>query len=276
MRAVQREGHNSPRADGERRVTRRTVLSRSGQALGGGAALAASTGGAAASHAGTKPDHVTITEDTEWLTHYAPMLDLRHVPSENHPTLRGWRFTSRDDELDWDVGVYAAEYGVQDDVWTITSHAGDHEWVYVFVDPRTGEVDHVSYTAYHWLQGYVTSPNTNTEDGGEHPTLTVSPTYHNYIPSATTSESAVLLDVRSLGDPDSQTGPLYQWLDNGMETDLAEGAVHNPWNLSRTGALTDWWSREGMSRTNYWIVKVWALMGIRGADRADLGDRGSL
>ncbi|WP_123619164.1 hypothetical protein [Halorubrum sp. CSM-61] len=255
----------------ERRVTRRDAVAKAGKALTGGMGILAVSGSATASHGDTKPDHVTISEDIGWLSYYSPMLDLRHVPIENHPQLLGWRFSSP--EYETEVGVYMAEYAVQDDVLTLTSHAGDHEFVYVFVDRETGEVDHVAYTAYHWLQGYVTNPNVNTEDGGAHPTLMVAPTYHNYVPQSSATSSSILLDVDSLGDPGERTGPLYQWLSNGGESSLATGAVHEPWNLSRHGTMTDWWSREGISAVNYWIVQAWATIGIRGADFADRGDR---
>lgn len=271
MSSDPRESVSSQPGDRERRVSRRDVLARAGQGLAGGAGILASTGVVAASHADTKPNHVTISEDTEWLDYYSPMLDLRHVPVENHPRLLGWRFSSP--EHDTEVGVYCADYAVQDDVLTLTSHAGDHEWVYVFVNRTTGEVDHVAYTAYHWLQGYVLNPNIYTGDGGAHPTLMVAPTYHNYVPQSSVANSSVLLDVETLGEYETLSGPFYRWLANGMEKDLATGAVHNPWNLSSNGPMTDWWSHQGMSQVNYWIVRAWAMLGIRGADFANAGDR---
>jgi len=254
------------------RVSRRAALKSIAQVGATGAALGTVTTPAVASHADEKYRSSTITFDREWLETYSPMLDLRDVPVQNHPTLYGWKVTSNNSEIEYDVGVYAAGYALQRDVWTVTSHAGDHEWVYVFVDRRTGEIDHVSYTAYHWLRGYVSNPAVYTDDGGVHPTLKVAPTYHNYIPQNGARDSSVLLDVSSLGDSESRSGPLYRWLANGMESDLATGAVHHPWNLSKSGPMDDWWSRQGFSSINFWIVRVWSLIGIKGADRADFGE----
>lgn len=258
-------------------VTRREVIKVLGAGTAGTMSLATATGTVAASHADTKKNHATISDDTAWLENYAPMLDLRDVPRTNHPELLGWRFTSTDsDKLD--VGVYAAEYAVQDDWLTLTSHAGDHEWIYVFVDPDTGEIDHVSYAFYHWLRGYELEPYVDPDTSGSHPVFRVAKTYHNYVPLTTTPDTAVQMDVSSLGDYSSRTGPLYSWMDNGMESDLARGAVHNPWVMSSDGPLDAWWSEDGSGRVNKWIVSAWASVGfgfgfgIRGAEQADPGD----
>lgn len=226
------------------------------------------SGSATASHAESQPDHVTITaDDTAFLRSYRPYLDLSNVPYSNRPTLYGWKATSNEHETD--VAVYVAKYAVQRDVLQLTSHVGDHEWVYVFVNDD-GTIDQVAYTAYHWLRGYVTTPSTFVDDDGPHARLEVAPTYHNYLP--TESDSGVLLDVEPLGRPDDQSGPFYRWLDNGMEKDLAQGSVHNPWLLDSDGPLSSWWSKEGTSQINIYIVSAWAFAGIAGADNADLGE----
>jgi hypothetical protein len=244
------------------------------------ATLAAASGTAAARsvdvYADAKPDHVDITtEDTEFLKRYRPSLDLAAVPFDNRPTLYGWKATSR--EHDTDVAVYACEYAVQKDYLTLTSHAGDHEWIYVFVDSETGEVSEVSYAAYHWLRGYLLNPSVDGTDGGNHPTFAVAKTYHNYLPMPS-STSGVLLDVKGLGDVSSRSGPFYQWLQNGMGEDLEPGAVHDPWQLDSNGPLDAWWAREGSGSLNRYIVDGWAFVsfavgiGIRGGEDADLGD----
>lgn len=265
-------------ADVRNPVTRRDALKAIGGAIATTTTATAVSAPVAASHADAKPNSVEITTDTEWLDRYRPILDLRHVPQDNRPTLLGWRATSTDPDQSLDVGVYAAEYAVQKDVISITSHAGDHEWIYVFVDTNTNEIDHVSYAAYHWLRGYVLEPPTTTEGGGVHPIFQVAPTYHNYVPLPEAPDSAVLLETESLGNPGTETGPLYTWLDNGMEPDLAEGAVHNPWLLAHDGALEAWWSREGSGWRNNLLVSAWATIGfglgigIRGSENADPGD----
>lgn len=267
-----------PNAPGEPRAHRRDVLKALGGGLGGVATLAASSGTAAASHADTEKESTRIRHDRAWLEYYAPMLDLRHVPQTNEPDLYGWRVSSTDSGRELEVGVYAAEYAVQHGRINLTSHAGDHEWIYVFVDPATGEVDHVSYAAYHWLRGYLTDPYIHSDGTGEHPVFRVANRYHNYIPLTSTPDSAVDLGVDSLGDSESESGPIYWWLDNGMEPALAKGAVHDPWLLARDGPLDAWWSREGAGRTNRYLVDAWATLGfgygiaIRGSDAADPGD----
>lgn len=274
----------STQAGCERRLSRRGALQTLGVSLTGGATLAAASAPvrAAASvdaFADAKPNHVDITTDSEFLNTYRPLLDLTNVRWTNYPTLRGWKVTSPERETD--VAVYAAEYAVQKDVISLTSHAGDHEWIYVFTDSANGEVRAVSYTAYHWLRGWVQNPPTATEggtvtDSGTHPMFLIAPTYHNYAPLPT-PQNGVLLDVSSLGDYSSRSGPLYQWLANGMNEDMEPGAVHNPWTLAPNGPLDAWWSETGSGRLNRWIVSAWAFIGFtvgigwRGSDHADFG-----
>lgn len=225
-----------------------------------------------------QPDHVTVTDDREWLEHYRPALDTRHVPYENRPTLRGWRATSPD--RDTDVGVYVAEYAVQKDWLKLTSHPGDHEWIYVHVDSETGEVTEVDYTAYHWLRGYVLNPPVDGSDGGDHPVFQAAKTYHNYVPLPEPTGSEILFDVEPLGDPSSLSGAFYQWIRNGMGDDLQPGAVHDPWLLDSDGPLDAWWARDGSGSVNRYMVDAWAMVafgfgvGIRGAENADFGDGG--
>lgn len=267
----------------ERRVSRRDALRSVGRSmtLGGGVALASGVAAASSVDAFTnaKPNHVTITtDDTEFLNRYRPLLDTRHVPYQNRPTLYGWKATSPEHETD--AAVYCAEYAVQKDILKLTSHAGDHEWIYVFVDSKNGEVREVSYTAYHWLRGYVLNPPVNTENGGYHPMFQIAPTYHNYVPLTSDTDNSVLFEPRPLGDYASRSGPLYQWLANGMKEDMEPGAVHNPWDLDSSGPLDAWWAREGSGQLNRYIVDAWAFVaftvgiGIRGGEQADLGDAG--
>jgi len=223
--------------------------------------------------AGTKPNSVTIDgTDTAFLERYRPYLDLSAVPRSNYPNLYGWRVSSPDH--DTDVALYCTQYAIQRDVITLTSHVGDHEWIYVFVDSRNGEVRSVSYSAYHWLRGWVLPPDLYS--GSDHTMFEVAPTYHNFIPRSTKGNGK-LLDVRSLGDYTTRTGPLYEWLRNGLGDMLQPGAVHNPWQLAPHGPLNTWWSKSGAGRINLTIVHVWALIGftfgigIRGSTKADLG-----
>ena len=231
---------------------------------------------AAETHADAKPNHVTISDDTAFLARYRPLLDMRNIPRDNRPTLYGWKATSP--EHSTDAAVFCCEYAVQKDILTLTSHAGDHEWIYVFVDDDSGTVTEVAYTAYHWLRGYVTSPPVFGGEGEDHPAFLIAPTYHNYSPMSEDTRSSVLLDPRSLGDYATRSGPFYRWLANGMSEDLAKGAVHNPWLLDSDGPLEAWWSREGSGRVNNAIVNAWAFVafgfgvGIRGAENADPGE----
>lgn len=262
--------------------TRRQALAKFGTALTAPTAMVAVSEPVAArpveDFAAAKPDSVTITTgDSAFLNRYRPLLDTRHVPFENRPTLYGWKATNRDSGVETDVAVYACEYAVQRDRISLTSHPGDHEWIYVFVDSDSGEVTEVSYTAYHWLRGYVLNPPLWTEDGGDHPMFQIAKTYHNYIPMTEKADSSVLFDPKTLGDVETESGPLYQWLANGMAESMEPGAVHNPWLLDSDGPLDAWWS-EDAGGVNQYILDAWQFLaftvgiGTAGSENSSFGD----
>lgn len=246
-------------------LTRREVLA---SALGLGT-LTAVSGTASADHASAKQRDTTISADSEWLSTYAPMLDLSDVPSANHPTLYGWKVANPNQDLT--VGVYVTKYAQQRATWTFTSHPGDHEWILVFVDDR-GEVDHTSYSMFHWLRAFELEPTVYDEDGGHHPVFRPAKKFHHLIPQDSVPDSGVLLDVSSLGDYESQSGPLFDALDSGLEKDMESGSVHHPWALAASGGQSDWWSEDGAAKYNVYLAKAWAKLGIYGADSMDPGD----
>ncbi|WP_455448168.1 hypothetical protein [Natrinema thermotolerans] len=258
----------------EPRVSRRAVLRASavtGVATSAGLGTIALAGVAAASHADSKPNSVTLTYDEATLRRYRPMLDLQDVSYANRPTLRGWVATSPDEETM--VCIYACEYAKQESSWygftfDLTSHSGDHEWIYVVVDD-SGDIVETDYTAYHWLRGRESQPTIYEDSDGPHPVYRVDGNFHHYYPLGATEGE--LLEVESLGDPETQTGGVYSWLDNGMEKDLRRGAVHNPWLMVGSSGYSDWWTRQGLGWKNQLITTAYAA-GIAGAETADRGD----
>ncbi len=281
--------YDDPRRADERRLSRREAMQKVAwsTALATTATTASGTVAADGSvldeYADAKPNHVIITDYGEdattdaWLDYYRPLLDLRHVPHDNHPTIRGWRVTSNESDVETEAAVYLSEYAVQKDALTLTSHSGDHEWIYVFVDPDSGEVQSVSYSFYHWLRGFIREPTVYDQNGGKHVMFTAAPTYHNHVPRTDPGEGA-LMDVHPLGDYDTLTGPFYDILKNGMNQSLEPGAVHEPWRLSPDGSLDAWWRQDGGKWYNRLIVDAFARVGFglgidfRGSGIADPGD----
>jgi len=211
---------------------------------------------------------VTLEYDQAFLESYRPRLDTTalHVQPS---ALFGWRASSPD--RDQDVAIYCAGYAVQDDILRLTSHDGDHEWIYVFVD-QDGTIDHVVYTAYHWLKGALTEPVVYEDADGPHPVFQVAKTYHNYIPASSTGTGR-FVELKSLGHFSSESGPFFWWLDAGMESDLRHGAVVNPWTMQYPGGHPDWWDRDGLTWMNVALTSAWKTAGLRGWEQADGGDR---
>lgn len=267
--------------DTEPLVSRRDVL-RAGAASATVGTAAAGTlvlsGVVAADHGDAKPASVTLTYDESYLRQYRPMLDITDVDTANRPTLRGWVAASTDE--DTTICVYVCEYAKQEAGWMgirfdMSSHSGDHEWIYAVVDDTTGEVTEVVYTAYHWFRGRQASPTIYEDSDGPHPVFKVDGTYHHYYPVADETD-ATLLDVESLGDYESRSGALYNWLKNGMEVDLRRGAVHNPYLMVGSNGHPDWWSRDGWtSYSSDRIVvsrfSIWSDSGGRSRRQHTLG-----
>lgn len=211
-------------------LSRRDIL-RAGAAGGAAAAgLSAGTGTVAASHYDHQPDHVSLSYDEATLSTYQPLLVIDEEDREKLIAQYAWTATSP--EYDTDCHVYWTAYTHQDGASPYDSHDGDHEPIYVFVDSQTGEVQEVLASIYHWLKGQADAAALRMD--GKQVVLRVMHTYHHY--TAASSESSPyeprLTDL---------TGAFSDWLENGLEDDLAYGSVVNPWLMH---SRTSWWQRD--------------------------------
>lgn len=233
-------------------LTRRGFVKGAAAAGLAGSSTIALSAGARADHVDQKPEHVTLDFDESWLSTYQPRLVLEGESREKLNGMYSWRASSPEESTD--VGVYWAEYTHQEGVTSFDSHYGDHEPVYVFVED--GDVVEIVYSGYHWLKASSRAPPTVDET---RPTLQVIAPWHHY---ATTVEHGVDTDLLDLDDVFSS------WLSNGLEDDLAEGVVVNPWRM-RTRSY--WWqeNRFGFSGTAL-VVGAFHKIGLFGAEETDL------
>lgn len=234
------------------RTTRRGFVKGAAAAgLASSGAIAVS-GRARADHLDAQPEHVTIDFDEDWLATYQPRLVLEGESREKLNGMYSWRASSPEESTD--VGVYWAEYTHQEGVSSFDSHYGDHEPVYVFVED--GDVVEILYSGYHWLKASTRAPPLVDET---RPTLRVIAPWHHYATTPETGVDTSLLDL---------TGAFSSWLANGLEDDLAEGVVVNPWRMR---SLPHWWQENqlGFSGTAL-LVRTFHRVGFHDAGETDL------
>lgn len=192
------------------------------------ASLGFLAGVASADHTNDPADHIpesaTCTYDSS-VEKYNPSVVIGHLDVK--PTsVYGSKYTSAD--RDTTIYTYWVRYTHQEGVSEADSHFGDHEPIYVVVDDESGNIDSVTYSAYHYLRGE-TLPNTVNET---HVTMRATTPYHHYTP--TTSAGQEL----SLKNGCTAT---VDWQKNGW--DAAAEPVFNPWTISNE-YRESWWPRN--------------------------------
>jgi hypothetical protein len=229
--------------------TRRDVLAGLGAAAVGAASVSTATARHAPDdeYAAAHPSHVQLDFPRSLMERYRPALDLSATDRTRFYGLWGWR--ARSPEYDYDWYVYWAEWSHQTGVSEYDSHNGDHEPFYVAVDPNTGDVGRVDFSAYHWLHGQAVAPGIPITDG-THPTAVVNAPYHHY--TSTPAPNPILPDVEDLADV------FEAWLANGLdggenpEDGLQPGTVHDPATMRYRGY---WWRDNvgGFSTTAFYV-----------------------
>lgn len=231
--------------------TRRDVL-RSVGTLAAGTTVAVTASTAAAARASLIPEHVSLTYDEDWLSTYQPELAMGETAREKLYGIYAWRATST--EADTDVGVYFASYSHQEGASSFTSHYGDREPVYVFVDSESGDVTRIMASVYHWMKDE-TTPDTLSTNGTHVRLSTISPWHHHT--AATENDETKLHPLKKLGDEaglndDDVLTTFEGWLRNGLDEDLGRGTVVRPWMMK---TRESWWQegRFGISTTALYV-----------------------
>lgn len=229
-------------------ATRRGFLKSAGTAgavLVGGAASSETT---TAAHTRQIPDYLHITFPRDELRTYQPKLELAAEDAEKFMDTVAWKVSSS--EYQYDVLIYFNRYTHQDGASPYTSHWGDREPIYLFINDR-GEIEQDRFSAYHWYAGGGYGVPTGP-DG--HPLYhVVTPHHHHFrISDATGTELTTLepLGTRdTLEDPETNTA-FETMLANGLEGALAEGVVTN---AEKMLTRPHWWA------SNYGPISTTAL-----------------
>lgn len=211
------------------------------------------------------PEDVTITDDPALIEPWQPRL----VGAEQGDVSPLGTYAVRASSPDHDTDVIVAwtEYPYQDGYSQADSHAGDHEPVYVFFDPDTGDVTEVMYSAYHWARGSVLPGAVKLVDTseGQQPVLRVVNPWHHHLPVPTSSTSnGRLYELRSLQDA------LSAWLTNGMSSALKPSQPYDPWTMKERG---HWWRSNWGNELDHTLATTFVEAGFGGLPGFDLPRR---
>jgi hypothetical protein len=249
--------------DRDRALSRRGVLRGIGSAsvsTFGLTSLAGRTAADSGSRLESKPDHVRIGFDRDYLETYQPELVTDHL-DVTPKALYGW--VARSEDYDTSVACYFAAYTHQNSAWyapgDIDAHFGDHEPVQIEVDDESGDPVRVRASIYHWMKGETVAATVPMDDSGQRPRLYVFKPHHHYR-AAQPDESTTAVEV------DDLTAVFEDWMDDGLDENLIEGAFTNPWVMQTE---PDFWA-EGVGGISANALYVSALQ------TAGIGDLGSL
>jgi hypothetical protein len=207
------------------------------------------------------PEHTTITYETDVLEHYRPLFVTRDINAANLQGLYG--FVARSTEFDSNVCVYACSYATQEGISPLApplndSHYGDHEWVYVFWNDDSGDVEEIAYSAYHWIAGRAYGESIPVFEE-THPKLHIVSPWHQYYVTTDEGEFVELYDLKS---------SLQGWLDNGMDEHLHLPAVAMPWTMQ---TRAHWWKNTvGEFSVDAVYASLMYDIGFFGAEQADI------
>ena len=141
-----------------------------------------------------------------------------------------------------DVYVYFLRYSHQEGVTAVDSHLQDREPVYVLVDERTGEVERVVFSVYHYVKE--TGTPSTLPMNGSHVRLRVVEPWHQYLPTTDAGSRVRLKNYCEAVD---------RWHADGWAASVE--ATTNPWSMLDRKS---WWADNsvGMSLAEqYWEAR---------------------
>jgi hypothetical protein len=219
--------------------------------------VTALSGGAAAAASREPPEHVTITDDPAAIRPWQPRLSWSMYPSESQEPLGCYAVRASSPEHDTDCIVAWHSYAQQHGVTGEDSHPGDHEPVYVFFDPSTGDVTEVVYSVFHWRAGSSLPGGVrlvDTDSGGQQPVLEVVTPWHHHLPVVSGADtSGRTFELRSLSEH------LDAWLINGLDDPLRPDQPYNPWRMCEAA---NWWRDGYLPFWETWVVSLRVDLGL--------------
>lgn len=255
-------------------VDRRNFLKAAGSAVkvAAGAAVglgAAATGVAMARHVESLAgdDTIQITFDRDLLERYQPKLRISAEAKEKYLGQYAWAVSSQ--EYEYDVLCYWDAYSYQEGNVSWTSHFGDHEPIFLYVDDSGVVQDR--FSAYHWYAGG--GYQIPTDDG--HPVYEVVEPWHHHVRLADPANisDAEQMELKKLGTreellADDVTTEFESWLANGLEKDLAVGAGGT--NPAIMLSRPYWWATDyGPVSKNALKGTAWYFANLDGAEKVN-------
>jgi len=184
--------------------------------------------GAASAVGADQPDRPVCTYDESELQAYQPETAIGHLDIQPTASYAGI-FTSPARETT--IYVYFLRYPRQEGATAVDSHVDDREPVYVLVDDRTGDVQRVLYSEYHYAKGAGTP--SQLPMNGSHVRLHVVEPWHQYVPSPAPGARVRLANYCEAVD---------SWHANGWRA--SEAATTDPWTMTDRDS---WWRTRSLS-----------------------------
>lgn len=169
-----------------------------------------------------KPEHVKISYDEQVLKAYQPCLNTSSIDLKPEATFSAYY---QSPEYETDVAVYIHYYPTQKGFTSYDSHVVDREPVLVFIDSDTGELDKISYSAWHYLIAEESDPPTRNDI---RPKITVeSPHNHHYIDRSKIHKYTPKID--------NFKEVIQPWYDNNWSADPS--IMTEPWLANDTDSF---------------------------------------
>lgn len=208
---------------------------------------------------------VTLEYDEAFLRRHRPAFVASQETRMQYRGLYGYKATA--EEYDYDVACYWSQLTHQDDasLWGVSTpgvHLGDHEPIYNFVDPETGESAYVVPTVYHHIatkNDAASNYQFVAHEAGDptHPVVRIVDGYHHY---AAVGSDNWTIDNYELKD---WLAVEETWADYDFYAKTYNAAVKNPAVMLSRPA---WWD-DGTF--DYWSARQWYRLGRGGADQAE-------
>lgn len=252
--------------------TRRDFLASGASAAAAGVGIGTILPAASAAHRDgewrDKRAGTLIEFDETLLRTYQPSLAMTMDTQEAFVGLYGYVVRNDPESdlepYDYDVCCYWSQLSIQEGLWFLSedSHLGDHEPIYVFIDPETEEVDRVVYSAYHHYPAEVSPDSAKFRqerhpDHSTHVVLRVDERWHNYHRDPGRDGTLDYPDI------DNWLDVRDHWADNGFYEHTSDEAIEDPATMLNRQA---WWDEDTL---DYKFAPLAHRFGLFGAGEAD-------
>ena len=205
---------------------------------------------------------VTLSYDESFLKRHRPVFVASYETRRQYKGLYGYKATSPD--YDYDVACYWSQLTHQDGLPFVNkdTHLGDHEPLFCYVNPDTGETEYVAMTVYHHIANDQQARENfhwaaYETDEETHPVIQIVDGWHHYKAVESSSWAVGNFPLRDF------VAVRETWKDNGFYNRTHDRAVDDPMVMRHRSS---WWADGTLDGE---IARFWHRLGFGGAETAD-------